>query len=259
MAGQIISEGLPILLDRGTVECNPFANLACLKFLKGRELRIVVVEDNISVAKGIRYYLQDAGHAVDLLHDGLEASEFLQENEADIVVLDISLPTMDGLSLLRRMRDRGDVRPVLLLTARSETEDKIKGLDAGADDYLSKPFEMEEFGARMRALSRRVSDKAAPTTAIGDLTYDRAARMIAGPDGPIDIPRREVALFERLLQAKGRIVSKQLLLDGLYGTGADVDEPVVEVYVSRLRKRLQPHGVQITVKRGLGYMMQAVS
>lgn len=222
-------------------------------------MRIVVVEDNVSVAKGIRYYLQDAGHAVDVLHDGGEAAAFLRDDDADIVVLDINLPQADGLSILREMRARDDLRPVLLLTARSETDDKITGLDAGADDYLSKPFEMEEFGARIRALSRRVSQHPRQLTQIGALTFDQTARTIEGPDGPLDIPRREVALFERLLLADGRIVSKQLLLDSLYGTGADVDEPVVEVYVSRLRKRLQPHGVQITVKRGLGYMMRALA
>lgn len=222
-------------------------------------MRIVVVEDNISVAKGLRYYLQDAGHAVDLLHDGAEAAAFLEEDNADMVVLDISLPRTDGLTILRQLRARGDMRPVFLLSARSETGDKVKGLDAGADDYLSKPFEMEEFGARIRALVRRVAEQPLSTLAIGRVTFDKTSRMIATSTGPLDIPRREVALFERLLLADGRIVSKQSLLDSLYGTGADVDEPVVEVYVSRLRKRLQPHGVQIIVKRGLGYMMEAVT
>lgn len=221
-------------------------------------MRIVVVEDNISVAKGICYYLQDAGHAVDTLHDGAEAAAFLMDDDADIVVLDINLPTMDGLTILRQMRARQDTRPVLLLTARAETGDKIHGLDAGADDYLSKPFEMSEFGARIRALSRRITEQPRQTVSIGQIYFDKTSRMVHGPDGPLEVPRREVALFERLLSADGRIVSKQLLLDSLYGTGADVDEPVVEVYVSRLRKRLQPHGVQITVKRGLGYMLQVV-
>ncbi|MEP5155472.1 response regulator transcription factor [Planktotalea sp.] len=220
-------------------------------------MRIVVVEDNVSVAKGIRYYLQDEGHAVDVLHDGGAAQSFLKDDDGDIVVIDINLPEVDGLTVLRQMRARGDARPVLLLTARSETTDKVKGLDAGADDYLSKPFEMDEFGARIRALSRRVGDKPVKVTKIGDLEFDQTARMVKSADGTLDIPRREIALFERLLMAEGRIVSKQLLLDSLYGTGADVDEPVVEVYVSRLRKRLQPFRVQIIVKRGLGYLMQA--
>jgi two-component system OmpR family response regulator len=222
-------------------------------------MRIVVIEDNIAVAKGLRYYLQDAGHAVDLLDDGQEADSFLRSDRADLVVLDINLPGKDGLSVLRSMRIRDDLRPVLLLTAQSETEDKIKGLDAGADDYLSKPFEMEEFGARIRALSRRVATPPAQLRVIGAVRFDQTARMIEGPEGYLNIPRREIALFERLLMAEGRIVSKQTLLDSLYGTGSDVDEPVVEVYVSRLRKRLQPYGIQIHAKRSLGYMMQAAT
>lgn len=220
-------------------------------------MRIVVIEDNISVAKGICYHLQDAGHAVDMVHDGVQADGFLRDDGADMIVLDINLPGMDGLSILRAMRDRGDQRPVLMLTAQADTCDKVEGLDAGADDYLVKPFEMAEFGARIRALSRRVTDQSTPHRNVGRLYFDVAARMVSSPDGPVEIPRREVAVFERLLMAEGRIVSKQGLLDSLYGTGADMDESVVEVYVSRLRKRLQPYGIAITVKRGMGYQMQA--
>lgn len=222
-------------------------------------MRIIVVEDNLAVAKGLKYYLEDAGHAVDLLHDGAEADVFLRDDGADIIVLDINLPTMDGLTVLRQMRQRDDRRPVLMLTAQSELQDKVAGLDAGADDYLSKPFEMEEFGARIRALTRRVTEHARQILRIGPLAFDRSTRSISGPEGFMSIPRREVAVFERLLLADGRIVSKQVLLDSLYGTGADVDEPVVEVYVSRLRKRLQQFNVSITVKRGLGYSMQATT
>lgn len=218
----------------------------------------MVVEDNASVAKGIRYYLEDQGHAVDLLFDGDEAAAFLKSDDADIAVLDLSLPGQDGLTILREMRARGDSRPVLVLTARSETQDKIAGLDAGADDYLSKPFEMDEFGARIRALSRRVTEISVTKAEIGAVSFDKTARMLLVRGTPLEIPRREVALFERLLQSDGRIVSKQQLLDSLYGTGADVDEPVVEVYVSRLRKRLKPHRVEIIAKRGLGYLMRAV-
>lgn len=239
------------------MQCDACANLASREINWTIEMRIVVIEDNLSVAKGITYNLQDAGHSVDLFHNGNEADTFLLNDGADMIVLDINLPGKDGLEILRALRERGDNRPVLLLTARSELADKVTGLDAGADDYLSKPFELQEFSARIRALSRRVSDKPKRLQHIGDLRFDKSARMIEGPDGPIDIPRREIALFERLLQTNGRLVSKQSLLDSLYGTGADVDEPVVEVYVSRLRKRLSPFGVQISVKRGLGYMMHS--
>lgn len=222
-------------------------------------MRILIVEDNISVAKGIAYHLQDIGHAVDVLHDGAEADEFLRSDGADIVVLDVNLPGKDGLQILRAMRTRGDTRPVLLLTARADVDDRVVGLDAGADDYLVKPFEMAEFAARIRVLSRRVDTKTTSLHAIGALHYDVAGRRLAGPEGAINLPRRELALFEALLLAQGRTVTKQSLLDSLYGTGSSVDEPVVEVYVSRLRKRLKPTGVEIKAHRGLGYVMQVTA
>ena len=213
------------------------------------------MEDNISVAKGVAYRLRDEGHSVDLLHDGAEADAFLHGDTADLIILDIKLPGMTGIEVLTALRARGDRRPVLMLTAQSDTSDRILGLDSGADDYLVKPFEMEELSARIRALSRRKvrADRKEPS--IGSLKFDITARMILGPDGPLAVPRREVSLFETLLAANGRTVSKQALLDHLYGTGTDVDEPVVEVYVSRLRKRLKPYGVEIRVQRGLGYAL----
>ncbi len=218
-------------------------------------MRIVIVEDNISVAKGVAYRLRDDGHAVDLLHDGAEADTFLRGDSADLIILDIKLPGMTGIEVLTALRARGDQRPVLMLTAQSDTGDRILGLDSGADDYLVKPFEMDELSARIRALNRRSVRKDRPEPSIGPLRFDVTARMILGPDGPLTVPRREVSLFETLLAANGRTVSKQTLLDHLYGTGTDVDEPVVEVYVSRLRKRLKPYGVEIRVQRGLGYAL----
>ncbi|MEL6167271.1 MAG: response regulator transcription factor [Pseudomonadota bacterium] len=218
-------------------------------------MRIVVVEDNIAVAKGIAYRLTDDGHAVDLLHDGSDADDFLRRHDSDLVILDIKLPGMSGLDLLAAMRARGDGRPVLMLTAQAETHDKVTGLNAGADDYLAKPFEMDELAARVRALSRRRPASVPTTRTIGSLRFDAGARAIVSGDGALNIPRREVSLFEALMDANGRTVSKQALLDSIYGTGSDVDEAVVEVYVSRLRKRLRGYGVEIRVQRGLGYAL----
>ena len=218
-------------------------------------MRITLVEDNVGLAKGIAYRLEDAGHAVDLLHDGNDASSFLAGDPSDLVILDINLPGVDGLTLLADLRARGDQRPVILLTARAETEDRVIGLDAGADDYLIKPFQMEELEARVRALARRRDKPQRQSVAFGDLEFDAEGRRLFANGETIEMPRRELAVFECLLEADGRVVSKQALLDYAYGTGADVEEKVVEVYISRIRSRLKPFGVSIKAQRGLGYHM----
>lgn len=218
-------------------------------------MKITLVEDNVSLAKGIAYRLEDAGHAVDILDDGTLAQSFLKTDTSDLVILDINLPGVDGLSLLKALRSRGDQRPVILLTARAETEDRVFGLDAGADDYLIKPFEMAELEARVRALLRRRAVPQQKMLVVGDLQYDVSARELHTVGGKLEFPRRELSVFECLVVAEGRLVSKSTLLDHAYGTGADVEESVVEVYVSRLRRRLKPYGIQIKSQRGLGYQL----
>ena len=222
-------------------------------------MRIVLIEDNTSLAKGISYRLEDVGHAVDVLTDGEEAERFLRTESADLIIMDINLPGIDGLTLLKGMRRRGDTRPVILLTARAETQDRVVGLDAGADDYLIKPFEMAELEARVRALLRRRDQPHQQRRDFGQLSYDAGTRQLFADGAEIDLPRREMSAFECLLEAEGRLVSKSALLDHIYGVGADVEETVVEVYVSRLRSRLSDHGIQIRTRRGLGYQMTAGS
>ncbi|GFE65332.1 response regulator transcription factor [Litoreibacter roseus] len=221
-------------------------------------MRITIVEDNPGVAKGIAYVLRDAGHAVDILEDGNAADEFLRDESSDVVILDVNLPGVDGLEILRRLRAREDMRPVLLLTARAETSDRIQGLDAGADDYLIKPFEMSELAARVRALARRRPRPEPVFRQIGRLRFDETSRQVLDGDTALEIPRLELSAFEALLNARGRTLSKDVLLDQLYGIGADVDASVVEVYISRLRKRLRPYNISIRVQRGLGYQMEEV-
>jgi len=218
-------------------------------------MRITLVEDNVSLAKGIAYRLEDAGHSVDLLHNGDDAVDFLASEAPDLIILDINLPGTDGLTILEGLRARGDQRPVILLTARAETEERVIGLDAGADDYLIKPFEMVELEARVRALARRRERPQRQRTCIGRLQFDASARLLSADGQKVDLPRRELAVFECLLEAEGRLVSKQALLDYAYGVGADVEEQVIEVYISRIRSRLKPHGVAIKTQRGLGYQM----
>ncbi len=219
-------------------------------------MRIVIVEDNEPLAKAISYRLRDRGHAADVLHDGKEADAFLAQEGADLIVLDINLPGMMGLDVLRDLRARGDNAPVILLTARTEISDRVAGLDLGADDYLVKPFEMDELEARIRALSRRRNLEFGAVETIGGLSFDRTARQVTADGGLLDIPRKELAVFECLLERRGRIVSKPYLMDHVYGVGADVDDTAVEPLVSRLRRRLADHGVAIKTARGLGYMLE---
>jgi DNA-binding response OmpR family regulator len=218
-------------------------------------MRIAIIEDNESVAKGIAYRLQDLGHATDVLSDGMEADHFLRDDGNDIVVLDINLPGLDGLSLLRNLRARGDRRPVLMLTAQAQTRDLVTGLDAGADDYLTKPFAMAEFEARIRALARRRQEQPDETLSFGPISYSLTHHSATVDGAPLDLARRELAVLERLIRTSGRLVSKENLLDHLYGAGTDVEPAAVEVHVSRLRKRLRPCGVDIEVQRGLGYRL----
>lgn len=220
-------------------------------------MRLTLIEDNVGLARGISYRLEDAGHAVDILHDGEAAALFLKDDASDLIILDINLPGCDGLTLLKELRARGDMRPVILLTARAETEDRVIGLDAGADDYLIKPFEMAELEARVRALSRRRNTPQRQLISVGQLHFDAAARQLLHDGSAIDVPRRELAVFECLLSSEGRLVSKTALLDYAYGVGADVEEKVIEVYVSRLRSRLTEFGVKIKAQRGLGYQLLA--
>ncbi|MDP5219187.1 response regulator transcription factor [Ruegeria sp. 2205SS24-7] len=219
-------------------------------------MRIVIVEDNEALANAIAYRLRDRGHAADVLHDGREADAFLAREGADLVVLDINLPGRSGFDILRAMREREDSAPVILLTARSETSDRVAGLDMGADDYLVKPFEMDELEARIRALSRRKSLDYGARERIGRLEFDRTSREFKADGMALDVPRREMAVLECLLERRGRIVSKAQLTDHVYGVGADVDDTAVEPHVSRLRKRLGAYGISIKTARGLGYMLE---
>jgi len=218
-------------------------------------LRIALIEDHESLARGIAYRLEDMGHSVDLIEDGADADVHLRGDGAELIILDINLPGMDGLTILRNLRRRGDDRPVLLLTARSDTLERVQGLDAGADDYLVKPFEMDELEARLRALARRRPRPMVRALLLGDVELDLDSRQVSIGGSPVAMPRREISLLEVLLGAQGRTVSKADLLDHLYGTGADIEEGAVEVHVSRLRKRLKPHGLVIKVQRGIGYSL----
>lgn len=218
-------------------------------------MHIVLVEDNHSLRKGIEYRLLDDGHTVDALGDGMDADQFLAQETCDLVILDINLPGKSGLDILQDLRRRDDPRPVILLTARSSTEDRVAGLDAGADDYLPKPFAMDELAARVRALSRRKAVPPRRSVSLGPLRLDLEPLQLTCDDAVLEVPRRELTLLAALAQADGRVMSKDRLLDQIYGTGSATDDKVIEVYISRLRKRLDPHGIRIRVHRGIGYAL----
>ena len=219
-------------------------------------MRIVVVEDNEMLLSGISKTLQDAGYSVEAFNDGDRANQHLIHEGAELAIIDINLPNMDGLSITQAARQRQQNFPILILTARSSTHDRVAGLDAGADDYLVKPFEMEELEARVRALARRRGHYLDECTQLGNIEYQRNSRRLFISGVEIDIPRREKMLFEALLDKQGQFVSKTTLADSLYGVGSDTDMNAVELSVSRLRRSLKDSGVIIKTARGIGYMLE---
>lgn len=222
-------------------------------------MRILIVEDNKPLAQAIGYRLRDRGHSVDLIIDGKEADTFLSRVSADLVILDLNLPGMSGLDVLKNMRQRSNSAPVLLLTARGSTKDRVTGLDLGADDYLVKPFEMDELEARIRALLRRRNLAYEVFDELGVLRVDRLGRVATVNGEVLNLPRREFAVLECLLEHKQRIVSKNALLNHVYGIDSDVEITAIEPHISRLRQKLAGHGISIGVARGLGYFIEEKS
>lgn len=218
-------------------------------------MRVILIEDNRSLAKGIENALKDLGHAVDHLEDGLEADAFLSQEEADVAIVDVNLPRLSGIEIVRRQRARGNGIPVLILTARGKTSERVEGLEVGADDYLVKPFDMAELVARLRALARRRPQVAPSQESVGRLVYDRVQRVLVSEGRNLDLPRRELALFELLLEHRGRLIEKERISDALYGSGTSVEPNAIELLVSRLRRKLDGSGVAIRTARGLGYML----
>jgi DNA-binding response OmpR family regulator len=218
-------------------------------------MHVLLVEDDAVLADGLSRVLQAQGMQVELAHDGIRADQLLQAGSYAVAVLDIGLPGIDGFEVVRRLRVRGASLPVLLLTARDAVEDRVHGLELGADDYLVKPFATAELVARIRALARR-NAPAPAVLAIGALALDLAARRARVGDKPLELSVREWAVLEYLLQHSGRVVSKQQIIDAIQPWGDDLTLNAVEVYVSRLRLKLQDAGVAIRTIRGFGYLLE---
>ncbi|MDB4026871.1 response regulator transcription factor [Candidatus Thioglobus sp.] len=218
-------------------------------------MRIVLIEDNQMLAEGIQKILLDEGHSVDYFVDGERADQHLRYEGADLAIIDINLPNMDGISITKNIRARKQLFPIIILTARGATKDRVIGLDAGADDYLVKPFQMDELDARIRALSRRNTSLLSNTESIGSLAYNRTSRRLYFNDYELTLNRRELTLFEILINKKGQYISKSSLADTQYGIGSDININAIEISISRLRKILSTYNIKITTARGIGYMM----
>jgi two-component system OmpR family response regulator len=222
------------------------------------QMRILIVEDDAVLASALTRALNQAAYTVDVVDNGENANEALKGHPYDLVVLDIALPELDGLAVLRRLRDRQVHVPVLILTARDTLEDRVIGLDSGADDYMTKPFDLPEFEARVRALIRRGHFNSSNSLTHGKLRFDSAAKRLFYNDQPVDISMRELAVIELLLSRQGRVVTKEQLVDHLFGWGDVANSNAIEVYIHRVRKKLEPFGIDIRTVRGMGYLLDKV-
>jgi len=215
-----------------------------------------LVEDDRQLATGLSAVLRRSDYAVDWVCDGSQADSVLRTDAFDLVVLDLTLPGLDGLAILRRLRARQSLTPVLVMTARSAVEEKVEGLDLGADDYLTKPFELAELEARVRALLRRSQGRATGIVECGPLVLDTKSRRATLQGRPLDLPRRELCLLEILVASAGTVVGKDQIASKLFSYDDDATPNAIEIYVSRLRKKLSPAGLEIRTIRGLGYLLQ---
>ncbi|MCB6183164.1 response regulator [Leeia sp. TBRC 13508] len=219
-------------------------------------MRLLLVEDNPELAASLKRALTDARFAVDLVLDGLAADAALQRDDYAILVLDVSLPRLSGWEVLSRLRKRGSKLPVLILTAHGSVEDRVKGLNLGADDYLAKPFDLTELEARLRALLRRSNGAPSADIQCGDLTYDSNQRRFSLGVDHIALPPREHAILEVLLLKTGKTVSKDQLLEQICNFDDTVSLEAIDIYIHRLRKKLENANVQIVTLRGLGYLLE---
>ena len=219
-------------------------------------MRILIAEDNPILADGLSASLRECGYSVDRVATGGEALSAIASFEFDLLILDLGLPRMNGLEVLQRLRAKSAELPVLILTAQDGVEARVRGLDLGADDYLAKPFALEELKARVRALTRRGAGGTSSRVECGGLTFDRIGRIAKVRGAPLELSARELVLLEVLLQRADRMVSKEQILDRMCEWSEEVSNNAIEVYVHRLRRKLEAAGVEIVTTRGIGYRIQ---
>jgi two-component system OmpR family response regulator len=219
-------------------------------------MRILIVEDDSVLSAALTRALSQASYSVDCVDNGEDALRALNTDTYALVLLDIALPKLDGLSVLRRLRERKSRIPVLMLTARDTLDDRVLGLDLGADDYMTKPFDLPEFEARVRALIRRGQFDAGKSLTHGGLRFDLEAHRLFYNDQPVELSVRELAVLELLLSRQGQVVTKEQMVDRLFGWGDDGGSNAIEVYVHRVRKKLEPFNINIRTVRGMGYLLE---
>ena len=216
-------------------------------------MRILVVEDDPLLGRGVQAGLEQAGFAADWVRDGVAADAALQAGEYAAVVLDLGLPRLEGLELLRRRRAQRDRTPVLILSARDALEDRVTGLDVGADDYMVKPFRVEELAARLRALVRRAHGEAAPALSVAGVTLDPGARSVSWQGRPVELPAREFDVLHELMLNAGRVLSREHLQGRVYRWGEEVESNAIDVHIHHLRRKLAPELIRTI--RGVGYVL----
>src|SRR6476619_7848859 len=221
-------------------------------------MRILLAEDDSVLADGLTRSLRQSGYAIDCVKNGQDADTALSTQEFDLLILDLGLPKLSGLDVLRRLRARGSLLPLLILTAADSIEQRVGGLDAGADDYMAKPFALSELEARVRALTRRGMGATSSTIKHGPLVYDQAGRVATIDGKMVDLSARELGLLEVLLQRAGRLVSKDQLVERLCEWGEEVSNNAIEVYIHRLRKKIEKGPIRIATVRGLGYCLEKI-
>ncbi|MDR5830359.1 response regulator transcription factor [Caballeronia sp. LP006] len=219
-------------------------------------MRILIAEDDSILADGLIRSLRQSGYAVDHVKHGVEADTALSLQTFDLLILDLGLPLMPGLEVLRRLRARNSQMPVLILTAADSVDERVKGLDLGADDYMAKPFALNELEARVRALTRRGAGGGPTVVKHGSLAFDQVGRVAHIGEQVVDLSARELGVLEVLLQRIGRLVSKEQLVNHLCEWGEEVSNNAIEVYVHRLRKKIEASGARIITVRGLGYTLE---
>lgn len=221
-------------------------------------MRILISEDDTALAEALRFALTQAGFAVDWVDNGQAADEALKNSSFGLLILDLGLPKLDGLEVLRRLRRRNDALPVLILSGREQPEEKVAGLDLGADDYLVKPFSLNELQARVRALLRRGTGVSAPVMSYGALSFDPASRTASIHGHPLPLSVHELSVLEVLIRRFGRVVSKEQLVEQIYTYDQEVSHNAIEVYMHRLRKKIGGTGVIVRTLYGRGYALDYV-